>query len=86
MNRDKLKPQNAIISYKKREMMSYIFKNKRIIVSLVFFIIFTFQFRDIIFSDYKILLFIALLFVMFGIIYYFSFTIFNKKDKSFFDE
>ena len=66
--------------------MMAIFKNKKILASLLFVIIFVFQFKDIIFSDFKIILFIILLFVLFGIIYYFSVSIFNKNNKSFYDD
>jgi len=53
----------------------------RIVLALVFLLTMLYQVKDIILGDFKIILFICLLIALFGIIYYFSFTIFNKRNK-----
>jgi hypothetical protein len=58
-------------------------KKTKIYLSLIFILSIIISFRDIIFSDFKIILFIILMFGLFWIIYYWSFTIFNKKDHDF---
>ncbi|MEA3384683.1 MAG: hypothetical protein U9Q20_08470 [Campylobacterota bacterium] len=55
----------------------------RVIISIIVLITALYQFKDIILSDFKIILFILLLGVIFAIIYYFSVTIFDKNTDKF---
>jgi hypothetical protein len=61
--------------------MRFLRRNKTTLLSLIFAITMLISFGDIIFSDYKIILFVLCLFGLFWIIYYFSETIFKKGDE-----